>query len=91
KRHIPSPVMVLLITGIAKDKKFDPFYTKWFHQVRDMAIQNGFVVVNPEKSFINEILLRDIPVNPQDGHPSEKCHQIYAKDLFSTIIPIIDN
>jgi len=91
KRHIPSPVMVLLITGIAKDKKFDPFYTKWFHQVRDMAIQNGFVVVNPEKSFINEILLRDIPVNPKDGHPSEKCHQIYAKDLFSTIIPIIDN
>jgi lysophospholipase L1-like esterase len=89
EKRLPPPLLILLLQGLAKDKPKDPYITKWFQQVKDTAVGKGFVVVDPEKSFVTELYKADLPVNPKDGHPSAKCNLIYARHLYKAVKPIV--
>ena len=89
-RGLAPPVFVLLIQGLAKDRPYDIYITKWFHQAGEAAENAGFLLVNPESAFIRELTLKELPVNPKDGHPSAKCNRIYAKELLDIVLPIVE-
>jgi len=89
QRGLNPPVFILLIQEMTSDRPVPPYFKQWFAQAGEAAAERGFVVVDPTSRFLAELVRKDLHVNPKDGHPSAKCHRIYAEELLSVVQPVI--
>lgn len=93
----PPPIFAVLNHGTSSVKPTNyerpdkelRLYLKWWHQAERAAKKRGFLTCNVEEEIKKE--LSDIPlgVNKWDLHPSEKLHELYAREIFSLICDII--
>jgi len=89
QRKLSPPVLILLVQGMARDNPHPPFMPEWFAKAGAAAARMGFVVVDPTSRFLAELTMKDLPVNPLDGHPSAVCNRIYADQLFEKVLPLV--
>ena len=66
--------------------KYLQLYLKWYHQAERAAQQAGFIVVNCEDEFKEQLKGHLMAVvYGEDAHPSPEMNEIYAKKLAETI------
>ncbi len=59
------------------------YLLKWYNQAEQLANVLGYDTVNVQKELLNNS--EYLGINLYDGHPNEKLHKIYAKNLYILI------